>query len=379
MAEAGVPSRGLRMTDLEVLSDGSIIAGGYGMGPVSAAPPLYPRDNLVPIDLVLARFRPDGTLDAAYGGGDGVAVDNLGVETVVAGVAVAADGSAYAAVNLRDADGFDVAESLVLARYDALGQRDATFAGSGRTLFRFTDATGINSDHSADVALQSNGRVVIGATARGFKDVALARFDPDGSFDESFGVSRGPTLLPRPTPLPPPEGMTARLRRDTLIVRGTRGADTVLLRPAGVPASGIISRLMVELGTGDGPPAGEEFDLTGVRRIVVRGGGGNDSIVLEPSVTTRALLHGGDGDDRLTGGAGDDLLVGGRGNDTLTGGAGDDLLLGASGDDHFFNRDMPVGGSASGRDRVLGGAGSDAADRDDDADVLSDIEQANDA
>jgi hypothetical protein len=365
------------MTDLEVLSDGSIIAGGHGMGPVSAAPPLYPRDNLILFDLVLARFRPDGTLDDAYGGGDGVAVDNLGVETVVAGVAVAANGSVYAAVNLRDADGFDVAESLALARYDALGQRDASFAEGGRALFRFTSATGINSDHIADVALQSDGRVVIGATARGSKDLALARFEADGSFDESFGVSRGPTLLPRPTPLP--DGMTARLRRGTLIVRGTRGDDTVLLRPADVPASGNISKVMVEWRMGDGSPAGEEFDLTGVRRIVVGGGGGDDSIVVDPSVTTRALLHGGDGDDRLTGGAGDDLLVGGRGNDTLTGGAGDDLLLGASGDDRFFNRDLPVGGSAFGRDRVLGGPGSDAADRDDDADVLSDIERANDA
>lgn len=377
LAEAGGtpgPGRFTGIVDIVVLGDGRIVAAGASALPPSLAPPLHPRDNLGDVDLVLARFNPDGTLDAAFGGGDGVAIDSLGVETLAADLALAGDGSLYVAGKLNDADGFDVAESLFLARYDPLGQRDAGFATDGHTLFRFTDGTNITADVPAGVALQSDGRIIVAATAGGREDVGLARFDADGSFDETFGAGRKPIPKPPPPPVPPPAPpVTAKLVRRTLVVRGSREADTLLLRLAA--GSSDTDGPMVEVHVGEGSYRVHRFELTNARRIVIHGGGGDDSIVIEPSITTPALLHGGPGDDRLTGGGGD-ALFGGHGNDTLTGGGGNDRLFGASGDDRFFNRDPVTAGgiTATGRDTVLGGPGHDTADRDDPDDLLRGVE-----
>ena len=83
----------------------------------------------------------------------------------------------------------------------------------------------------------------------------------------------------------------------------------------------------------------------------INGNGGEDTIVLDPTVPVPATLRGGPGDDHLIGGAGDDKLVGGPGDDSLIGRGGNDSLFGGSGDDQL------VGGS--GDDRLLGGSGTD--------------------
>lgn len=74
--------------------------------------------------------------------------------------------------------------------------------------------------------------------------------------------------------------------------------------------------------------------------IVIDGGGGNDSVVVDPSVTTDCILYGGVGNDTLVGGSGNDTLYGGAGKNRLYGGAGDDVL-----DTLGSTRDTLVGGS----------------------------------
>ena len=62
---------------------------------------------------------------------------------------------------------------------------------------------------------------------------------------------------------------------------------------------------------------------------------GINSVVVDASAETdgAVVLVGGAGNDTLTGGAGDDVLVGGAGNDFLTGGGGADILDGGLGSD----------------------------------------------
>lgn len=60
---------------------------------------------------------------------------------------------------------------------------------------------------------------------------------------------------------------------------------------------------------------------------------GNDSIFVDPGVTTPLFLNGGAGHDYLKGGDGPNALLGGGGNDILVGGRSDDLLLGGCGSD----------------------------------------------
>ena len=124
----------------------------------------------------------------------------------------------------------------------------------------------------------------------------------------------------------------------------------------------------------------------GTTPIDIYAAGGNDTIILESALMTRARggddddviraigaadtqQWGDDGDDNLFGGAGDDTLTGGRGRDLLKGGDGDDLLVG---DDHLDawvfpgDRDRLFGGDGDdhihgglGRDVMHGGAGRD--------------------
>jgi Ca2+-binding RTX toxin-like protein len=85
------------------------------------------------------------------------------------------------------------------------------------------------------------------------------------------------------------------------------------------------------------------------------GQGGNDRI------------YGGDGNDHLLGGAHDDHLDGGGGNDTLDGGAGKDWLEGDAGDDVIVAVDNE-------HDRLFGGDGHDSAGNDKRLDFVDGIE-----
>lgn len=80
----------------------------------------------------------------------------------------------------------------------------------------------------------------------------------------------------------------------------------------------------------------------------VRGGAGNDTLILFP------------GDDIALGGEGDDAIFAGRGDDNVDGGAGDDTIDGSLGDDVLYGNDGNdeiTGGKGS--DTVFGGAGDD--------------------
>jgi Ca2+-binding RTX toxin-like protein len=83
----------------------------------------------------------------------------------------------------------------------------------------------------------------------------------------------------------------------------------------------------------------------------INGNGGDDTIVLSPTVPVPATLRGGPGNDKLLGGAGDDKLIGGPGDDVLGGRGGDDSLYGGPGNDRLYG--------GSGNDKLFGEAGND--------------------
>jgi Ca2+-binding RTX toxin-like protein len=89
------------------------------------------------------------------------------------------------------------------------------------------------------------------------------------------------------------------------------------------------------------------FDAGRVRRIVIRTGGGDDSVGLNGDsecvaactigrlapVRVRAAVMGGDGNDWLVGGSGRDTLIGAGGNDRIHGSVAGDVVDGGDGDD----------------------------------------------
>jgi hypothetical protein len=98
----------------------------------------------------------------------------------------------------------------------------------------------------------------------------------------------------------------------------------------------------------------ETNPFTGVHKIIVDGGNGNDIIDMsgvKASDGVTVVAHGGPGDDTITGGGGDDQLFGDDGNDIIHGGGGNDTIHGGSGDDQLFGDD--------GNDQLFGDAGND--------------------
>ncbi len=142
-----------------IQNDGKIVAAGYA----TAA-------GFDFIGFALARYNPDGSLDASFGSGGRVTTD-FGT---AADVAIQEDGRIVAA-------GRNYLGDFALARYNSDGSLDASFGGSGKIITDFGDADGGNA-----VAIQADGRIVA-AGSTGFGDFALARYNPDGSLDAGFG------------------------------------------------------------------------------------------------------------------------------------------------------------------------------------------------
>ncbi len=81
-------------------------------------------------------------------------------------------------------------DTFAIARYEPDGSLDASFAGGGGTLTAIDAQTGAGrNDIAHAVAVDAEGRIVVaGETGALFKDFAIARYLPDGSLDASFGT-----------------------------------------------------------------------------------------------------------------------------------------------------------------------------------------------
>jgi uncharacterized delta-60 repeat protein len=125
----------------------------------------------------LARYNTDGTLDTTFGGGDGKVITNFTSEFDAAhAVAIQADGNVVA--------GGEAAGRFALARYNTDGTLDTTFGGGdGKVTTNFT----ARYDAARGVAIQAEGKIVAAGGAANFQRFALARYNTDGTLDTSFG------------------------------------------------------------------------------------------------------------------------------------------------------------------------------------------------
>ena len=151
--------------DVAIQADGRIVVAGFSA----------PVDG--PSDFAVARYNANGSLDATFSG-DGKQTTDFVANSFDTGrgVAIQADGAIVLAGRSTDHETF---EDFALARYEADGDLDPTFSGDGKLL------PGIGGEAS-DVAIASAGAIVAAGMA-GDNDFAVARFEPDGDFDPSFG------------------------------------------------------------------------------------------------------------------------------------------------------------------------------------------------
>ena len=129
-------------------------------------------------DFALARYDPDGTLDTSFDSDGIVTTDLNGQDDNITGLAIQPDGKIVAVGTAGD----DVA----LARYMPDGKLDPNFGTAG---FKITDLGFV--DVANGVALAPGGQILLAGYTIGTKlnnDFLLERYDTDGTLDTTFGT-----------------------------------------------------------------------------------------------------------------------------------------------------------------------------------------------
>jgi uncharacterized delta-60 repeat protein len=173
------------------------------------------------VDLAVARYRADGTLDPTLGG-DGRLVAELG-GMFVADVAVQPDGKIVVA-GVR-------AGRFALARFAANGTPDAGFGSGGIVVPAF----GLEGGLFVAVVVQASGRIVAAGRTADEAASVIARFSADGKLDATFGDA-GRVISDRPL------RDVALGRRGTIVAAGTRRDPSKISTGDGLPADLVVAR-----------------------------------------------------------------------------------------------------------------------------------------
>ena len=153
--------------------------------------------------IMLLRFLPDGTLDPAFGAGGRVWSDLVTLDTPLKG-AVAGDvalGSSSATAVALQPDGRIVvggstqsgaSTAFAVLRYLPDGRPDESFGSGGLTVTDFDQST---NDGVGGLTLLPDGRIL--AAGAGGGAAALARYRPDGELDPTFGPDKNGMVTTR--------------------------------------------------------------------------------------------------------------------------------------------------------------------------------------
>ncbi len=156
-----------------VQADGKIVLAGTTFG------------STTQLDFGLARYNPNGSLDATFGTGGKVTTHfrpPIGSVDLGLAIALQPDGKIVAAGTSFGATG----GTFALVRYTATGSLDGTFGSGGKV----TTGFGGNQDEADAVAVQPDGKIVAAGKTGGQPfDFALARYNGDGTLDSTFGTA----------------------------------------------------------------------------------------------------------------------------------------------------------------------------------------------
>lgn len=159
----GFGARGASAFGLAIQVDGKIVAAGSAGTQNSK--------------FALTRYNPDGSLDVTFGDGGRVTTSLTDGSDRAAHVAIQADGGIVAAGTADD----DRRPKFALVRYDVDGHRDTSFGTNGTVITNVAEGY----DHASAVAIQADEKIVV--FGRNGCDFALVRYDPEGTLDSSFG------------------------------------------------------------------------------------------------------------------------------------------------------------------------------------------------
>jgi uncharacterized delta-60 repeat protein len=172
-----------RSTDIAnavaVQADGKLVVVGQ----------TYKNNDFSNEDFAVARYNTNGTLDSTFGAMGRVRTDFPGLAAVPSAVVIQPDGKIVVAGGAFPL--FTFAGDFKVVRYNPNGSLDRSF-GSGGIVTTFFPGDG---SYAFAVALQSDGKIIAAGTDfvdfnpgdMSDTDFALARYNPDGSLDTTFG------------------------------------------------------------------------------------------------------------------------------------------------------------------------------------------------
>ncbi len=152
-----------------VQADGKIVAAGYSSDGF--------KDRFC-----LIRYNPDGTLDQSFGN-SGIVITNFVSTSICSEIALQADGKIVAVGHTWGGS----ENEFALARYNTDGSLDNSFGNNGLVTTSFPGKNAV----ARALVIQPDGKLVAGGQvyvlADDYDDFALARYNTDGSLDQSFG------------------------------------------------------------------------------------------------------------------------------------------------------------------------------------------------
>ena len=156
-----------------VQSDGKIVAGGFSHSfPVG--------------DFCLIRYNVDGSLDSTFSMDGKVTTSISQFADNLSALAIQSDGKIIAAGYTNSGDPNHVNYDFALTRYNVDGSLDTDFGTDGKVITSF----GESDDAANSVAIQPDGKIIVVGLTSYFQDsdFALARYNSDGTLDESWGT-----------------------------------------------------------------------------------------------------------------------------------------------------------------------------------------------
>lgn len=188
-------------------SGGKVVTDFLGTNDGSHAIALQPDGKIVAagaadngstsIDIAVARFHADGSLDPGFGSGGKVLTDVLGFEDESFALAIQQDGKIVVAG--RASDTFPGSLSLTvyaaLVRYNPNGSADLSFGSGGKVISDFSSAAVNRRTESEAIVIETSDKIVTAGFTNGpnpfngvtTEDFVIAKYTRDGQLDSTFG------------------------------------------------------------------------------------------------------------------------------------------------------------------------------------------------
>jgi uncharacterized delta-60 repeat protein len=149
--------------------------------------------GVVDSSFLLLRYNSNGTLDTTFGTG-GIVITNIGdyLDGVTA-IALQGDGKIVASGfrAIVRPPGEERNGDIALARYNSNGSLDTTFGTGGKTISDFGPFPDYFADDATDIIILPDGKIVIvgDSDGAGYYDFLIARYNANGTLDTSFGTN----------------------------------------------------------------------------------------------------------------------------------------------------------------------------------------------